>query len=42
MMNYIQGTKFKKDRLIPVQKTVGVQIQNYLNVRNQLSDDPHN
>lgn len=39
---YIERTKFKKDRLIPVQKAVGVQIQNYLNVRNQLSGDPHN
>lgn len=39
---YIEKTKFRKDRLIPVQKAVGVQIQNYLNVRDKLSSDPHN
>lgn len=39
---YIEKTKFKKDRLIPIPKAVDTQIQNYLNVRNNLLDDHHN
>jgi integrase len=34
---YIENTKFHKDRLIPVPKAVGVQIDNYLAVREALS-----
>lgn len=39
---YIEKTKFKKDRLIPIPKAVDTQIQNYLNVRNNIWDDHHN
>lgn len=39
---YIEKTKFKKDRLIPVPKIVSTQLQNYLNVRSNLMNDPHN
>ncbi len=39
---YIEKTKFKKDRLIPVPKTVNAQIQNYLNARNNVMGDHHN
>jgi len=39
---YIEKTKFKKDRLIPIPKAVDTQIQNYLNVRNNILDDHHN
>jgi integrase/recombinase XerD len=39
---YIEKTKFKKDRLIPVPKAVNTQLQNYLKVRSSLMDDLHN
>ncbi len=39
---YIEKTKFKKDRLIPVPTAVHAQLQNYLNVRRNLIDDAHN
>ena len=39
---YIEKTKFKKDRLIPIPKAVDTQIQNYLNVRNKILGDHHN
>jgi len=35
---YIEKTKFKKDRLIPVPKTVDREIKNYLKVREALGD----
>ncbi len=39
---YIEKTKFRKDRLIPVPKTVLTQIENYLALRNALcADDPN-
>jgi site-specific recombinase XerD len=33
---YIEKTKFKKDRLIPIPKSVAVELENYLAVRNVL------
>ena len=39
---YIEKTKFKKDRLIPVLKAVAEQIDNYLTARNSLLDDDQN
>jgi len=39
---YIEKTKFKKDRLIPIPKAVDTQIQNYLNVRKNIWGDRHN
>jgi integrase/recombinase XerD len=39
---YIEKTKFKKDRLIPVPKAVNAQIQNYLRVRCNVLEDRHN
>ena len=39
---YIEKTKFKKDRLIPVPKAVNTQIQNYLRVRRNVLEDRHN
>ena len=39
---YIEKTKFKKDRLIPVPEAVDTQIQNYLNVCNNILGDRHN
>jgi site-specific recombinase XerD len=39
---YIEKTKFKKDRLIPVPKAVNTQIQNYLSVRRNVLEDCHN
>jgi site-specific recombinase XerD len=39
---YIEKTKFKKDRLIPLPKTVNTQLENYLNVRSDLRGDHHN
>jgi integrase/recombinase XerD len=35
---YIERAKFRKDRLLPVQEAVDVQIQNYLNVRDKLGN----
>lgn len=39
---YIEKTKFKKDRLIPVPEPVGVEIENYLATRNALLRDDQN
>jgi integrase/recombinase XerD len=39
---YIAQTKFKKDRLIPVPKSVAVQLDNYLQLRKTLIPDDHN
>jgi integrase/recombinase XerD len=39
---YIEKTKFKKDRLIPVPEPVAVEIENYLAVRNALLRDDQN
>ena len=39
---YIEKTKFKKDRLIPIPKAVMAQINNYLCVRNHLRADDQN
>ena len=39
---YIEKTKFKKDRLIPIPKAVVSEIENYLAVRNRLLADYHN
>ncbi len=39
---YIEKTKFKKDRLIPIPKAVNTQIKNYLNARSNVLDDHHN
>ena len=39
---YIEKTKFKKDRLIPVPKTVSKEIDNYLSVRQTLKPDDQN
>ncbi|MCK4390303.1 MAG: tyrosine-type recombinase/integrase [Desulfobacterales bacterium] len=39
---YIEKTKFKKDRLIPVPEPVAVEIENYLAVRNALLCDDQN
>jgi integrase len=39
---YIEKTKFKKDRLIPVPKSVALQIENYLSVRNAFAGTNQN
>ncbi len=39
---YIEKTKFKKDRLIPISKAVNTQVQNYLNARSNVLGDYHN
>ncbi|MBC8438630.1 MAG: tyrosine-type recombinase/integrase [Deltaproteobacteria bacterium] len=39
---YIEKTKFKKDRLIPVPKAVAEEIENYLSVRNTLRAEDQN
>jgi integrase len=39
---YIERTKFRKDRLIPVPKTVLVEIENYLTLRKYLRPDDQN
>lgn len=39
---YIEKTKFKKDRLIPIPKTVSEHIENYLSVRNALIGNNEN
>jgi integrase/recombinase XerD len=39
---YIEKTKFKKDRLIPVPESVAVEIENYLAARNVLRRDDQN
>lgn len=39
---YIERTKFKKDRLIPLPLAVATQIDNYLAVRNRLSPEDQN
>lgn len=39
---YIEKTKFRKDRLIPVPKTVMTEIENYLSVRQSLSPNDQN
>jgi len=39
---YIEKTKFKKDRLIPISRSVTAEIENYLSVRNGLYCDDHN
>jgi site-specific recombinase XerD len=39
---YIEKTKFKKDRLIPIPKAVDTHVQNYLKVRDKLWEDHHN
>ncbi len=39
---YIEKTKFKKDRLIPVPMAVATEMENYLAVRNALLCDDHN
>ena len=39
---YIEKTKFRKDRLIPVPKEVMAQIENYLAARDRLSPDDQN
>jgi integrase/recombinase XerD len=38
---YIAKTKFKKDRLIPVPKSVAVELDNYLQLRKALLPDDH-
>ena len=39
---YIEKTKFKKDRLIPIPKAVDTHVRNYLRVRNKLWEAHHN
>jgi integrase len=39
---YIEKTKFKKDRLIPISRVIVSEIENYLSVRRSLLDDDHN
>ena len=39
---YIEKTKFNKDRLIPVQKSVAADLDNYLSVRKALMAEDHN
>jgi len=39
---YIERTKFRKDRLIPVPKTVLAEIENYLTLRKKLRPDDQN
>ena len=38
---YIEKTKFNKDRLIPVPKSVAVELDNFLSVRTALMDEVH-
>ena len=38
---YIEKTKFNKDRLIPVPKSVASELDNFLSVRNALMDEVH-
>lgn len=39
---YIEKTKFKKDRLIPIPKAVNAEIRNYLRARDAVAADRHN
>jgi len=39
---YIEKTKFKKDRLIPIPKSVAVELDNYLKLRKTLLPGDHN
>lgn len=39
---YIERTKFKKDRLIPIPQSVAVELDNYLQLRKALLPDDHN
>ena len=39
---YIEKTKFKKDRLIPIPETLAQQIENYFSVRNTLLNEDQN
>jgi site-specific recombinase XerD len=39
---YIEKTKFKKDRLIPIPKAVDTHVRNYLSVRDNIWEDRHN
>lgn len=39
---YIEKTKFRKDRLIPIPNVVVKEIENYLSVRQSLQPDDHN
>jgi len=39
---YIEKTKFNKDRLIPVPRTVAIEIDNYLSVRSALMSEDQN
>jgi site-specific recombinase XerD len=39
---YIEKTKFKKDRLIPIPKAVDTHVLNYLSVRDNIWEDHHN
>lgn len=39
---YIEKTKFKKDRLIPIQEAVNTELRNYLRVCDDLLGDHHN
>jgi len=39
---YIEKTKFKKDRLIPIPKAVDTHVKNYLNVRDKIWKHHHN
>jgi len=39
---YVAKTKFKKDRLIPIPKSVAMELDNYLQLRKTLIPDDHN
>jgi integrase len=39
---YIEKTKFNKDRLIPVPKSIAAELDNFLAVRNALMGEAHN
>jgi len=39
---YVAKTKFKKDRLIPIPKSVALELDNYLQLRKTLMPDDHN
>ena len=39
---YIEKTKFKKDRLIPIPKSVVIQIENYISARQTIRPDDNN
>ena len=39
---YIEKTKFRKDRLIPLPKTAITEVENYLSVRTRMLADDHN